>query len=105
MRVHPYLSNKKKYKFLENVPKWYSYDPKPLLQNDSAKILWNLPGQTNRRINPDKPDILVLEKNTRTISIIGIAIPNDANISRKKERQDHKCHKSCNRAKEAKTAL
>ena len=51
----------KKYKFLENVPKWYSYGPERLLKNDPAKILWNTPGQSDRRINYNKPDILVTD--------------------------------------------
>ena len=32
-----------KYEFLENVLKWYNYDPKSQLETNLAKILWNFP--------------------------------------------------------------
>ena len=53
--VHLLLANK--YHLIEDIPKWYEYDPDPLLENESVKVLWNFPVQTDRRINHNKPDI------------------------------------------------
>ena len=83
MKTQPYLPSKE-----TRVPgkcsKLVQLRPSTTPRIDSVKILWNFPGQTDMCINQNKPDILLLEKNTRTISIIDIAIPNDANISRKR---------------------
>ena len=73
-----------KYNLLTEYPPWYRYSPEPLLENDTVKILWNFPIQTDRRINHNKPDILVFGKKEREISIIDIAVPNDSNISQKR---------------------
>ena len=86
--IHLLLANK--YNLMEEIPKWYEYDPEPLLENDSAKVLWNFPVQTDRRVNHNKPDILVLEKVERKIYIIDIAVPNDVNISRKRNEKINK---------------
>ena len=53
--IHLLLANK--YNLMEGIPKWYEYDPEPLLENDSAKVLWNFLVQTDRRVNHNKPDI------------------------------------------------
>ena len=86
MTKYMHICLAKNYEFLENVSKWYNYNPEPQFDTDLAKILQNLPVQTDRGINYNKSDILVLDKNTRTILIIDIAIPYDVNISRKRNK-------------------
>jgi hypothetical protein len=74
----------KKYNIETNDPKWYEYDPEPHLENEDVKILWNFPVQTDRTVHHNKPDILIIEKKERKAFIIDIAVPNDANIMRKR---------------------
>ena len=74
----------RKFDLLQEYPPWYKYDPEPLLENENVKILWNFPVQTDRRVAHNKPDILMVNKKEREISIIDIAVPNDSNISRKR---------------------
>jgi len=80
--IHLLLAEK--YDLLAEYPQWYQYDPEPLLENEVVKILWNFPVQTDRRTRFNKPDILVIDKTTRRITIIDVAIPVDTNISKKR---------------------
>ena len=58
--------------------------------------IWNIHNNNNnnnnnnRRVNHNKQDILVLEKVERKIYIIDIAVPNDVNISRKRNEKINK---------------
>ena len=58
--IYIYIFLARKYQFLEDVPKWYNHDLEQLLENDSTKVLWNLPVQTERCID-HKPDIVIQE--------------------------------------------
>ena len=81
--IHLLLAEKNS--FIEpNTTKWYQYDPEPILENDTCKILWNFPVQTDRRISHNKPDIITIDKRTREIQLIDIAIPLDSNIAQKR---------------------
>ena len=73
----------KKLGFVENLTKWYEYEPEPILENVSTKILWNFMIQTDRPMKHNKPDITVLDKEARVVYLIDVAIPTAKNITRK----------------------
>ena len=50
-------------------------------ENDEVKILWDLQIQTDRHLEHNTPDIVVIER--RNVWIIDIAIPGDANVENK----------------------
>ena len=54
-----------------------------MLENASAKILWDFNIQTDRVIEHRRPDITVVEKDARKCFIVDVAIPGDHNIERK----------------------
>ena len=65
--------------------KWYEHAPEGLVENEEVKILWDVVIQCNREIKARKPDIVVVNKNERSCSIINIAIPGDIRISEKEK--------------------
>jgi hypothetical protein len=53
------------------------------MDNDKAKILWDIPIQTDRTIKANKPDIVVTNKATNITTIIEISVPADHNLQEK----------------------
>ena len=47
------------------------------------KLLWNYNIQTDHQLRHNKPDIIIYDKVRKSVKIIDIAIPNDANIANK----------------------
>lgn len=57
---------------------WYNHYPGKVVENDRGKILWDFRIQTDRRIEHNTPDIVVITQ--ETINIIDIAIPGDPRV-------------------------
>ena len=55
-----------------------------MAENNSTKILWNLPIQTDHEVINNKLDIIVLDKINKTANLIEVAVPNDYNICNKR---------------------
>ena len=66
-----------------NNTNWYNYNPPPILENNEMKLLWNYNIQTDHQLRHNKPDIIIYDKVRKSVKIIDIAIPNDANIANK----------------------
>ena len=49
---------------LESGDIWYKHEPKPVIENEQTKILWDFSIQTDHPIEANRPDIVVLEKTT-----------------------------------------
>jgi hypothetical protein len=78
--LHWHLSQKYGFDVCE---KWYQHNPSAVIENDSAKILWDFTIQTDRVIEHRKPDITVLDKTNRRCFIVDVAIPGDHKIAEK----------------------
>ena len=50
---------------------------------NSINILWNFSIQTDHEVINNKPDIIVVDKINKTVSLIEVAVPNDYNICNK----------------------
>ena len=68
----------------KNENKWYNYEPAAVIENEFFKLLWDFPIQTDKTISNNKPDIIILDKASKTSNIIDIAIPSDYNIVEKR---------------------
>ena len=66
---------------LSQPTEWWEL-PEKVIENDRAKILWDfyMYIRTDKQVIANKPDIVVVDKNTKYTTIIDIAIPNDRNI-------------------------
>ena len=68
---------------LPHAQQWYQHEPTAVMDNDKAKILWDIPIQTDRTIKANKPDIVVTNKATNITTIIEISVPADHNLQEK----------------------
>ncbi len=73
----------------ERGEKWYNHTPEQVLESVKHKMLWDFKIQTDIPIEANKPDIVVLNKETGDCYIINVACPLDTRIEEKaKEKLD-----------------
>ena len=65
-------------------------NPAPVLENDTHKLLWDFEIQTDHRISPKRPDLIIInKKKKRNCKIVDFAYPGDHWIKLKKcEKED-----------------
>ena len=68
---------------LDKANKWYEHKPDGVIENTNYKILWDVMIQCDREIEARRPDIVVLDKQKREITIIDMAIPGDVRVCEK----------------------
>ncbi len=75
------------------IPKqWWKWElkEKQILENEEVKILWEVPVRTDKKINANRPDIILINKQEKTVKLIDITVPQDYNIQKKeKVKKDH----------------
>ncbi|XP_069971818.1 uncharacterized protein [Penaeus vannamei] len=76
----------------EKSDKWYTHKPEKVLESNECKILWDLPIQTDKTLEHNRPDITVIEKKSKKCLLIDPACPFDTRIERKEE---EKCNNYC----------
>jgi len=64
---------------------WYRHEPQPVLENDKVKILWDVNIYTDRVIQARRPDLVVVDKMKKKVTLIDIAIPADKNVIEKEK--------------------
>ena len=47
---------------LNTTNKWYNYEPPRVLENEKIKLLWDFSIQTDKTVNANKPDIIIINK-------------------------------------------
>ena len=78
----------KKFKF-DRVDKWYMYNPAPVLENDTHKLLWDFDIQTDHRISARRPDRIIINKKMKICKVVDFAVPADHRIKLKEsEKRD-----------------
>ena len=50
------------------------------MENDKVKILWDMNIQTDKVLEHSKPDIVILDKETRKCKLIVVACPFDTRV-------------------------
>ena len=56
----------KKFKF-DHANKWYIYNPAPVLENDTHKLLWDFDIHTDHLISARRPDLIIINKNKENL--------------------------------------
>ena len=59
---------------------WTNHQPPRVLENESIKILWDCNIYTDMKISARRPDIVLINKSTKTGLIIDINCPHDARV-------------------------
>lgn len=73
----------KNIKIVTEFSPYYQYKPEPILENENHKVYWNKSIITDHRIDNNRPDIVLQEKDTKTTYLIDIAVPAAHNIQEK----------------------
>ena len=63
--------------------KWYEHEAESVLENEDYKILWDFSIQTDRVIEAQGPDLVVVNKKEIICKIIDYAVPGDSRIEEK----------------------
>jgi hypothetical protein len=77
--IHQEIASK--LNLLKDKTQYYNYIPKPVLESERFTLYWDRPIITDRTIRNNKPDIVIINKATRTATLVDIACPLDHNIS------------------------
>lgn len=86
--VHQFLALK--FDLTTDKTEYYKYQPQPVLENENMKIYWDSTVITDRRIEANRPDIVLVDKNEKTVKLIDIAHPADHNILHSTATKIHK---------------
>jgi hypothetical protein len=69
-----------------DVPKKsYRHIPLPVIENEKVKILWDVNIYTDKLIHARRPDIVVVDKSAKKVTLIDMAVPADKNILEKEK--------------------
>ena len=66
------------------------YNPAPVLENDSHKLLWDFNIQTDHLIPAKRPDLIIINKRKRICKIVDFAVPADYRINLKESEKKDK---------------
>lgn len=61
----------------------HRHQVQPVVETDKVKILWDMFVQTDRVIRARRPDIVVVDKSSKEVTIIDIGVPADKNVLEK----------------------
>ena len=65
------------------------YNPAPILENDTHKLLWEFDIQTDHLILARRLDLMIINKKKRICKIVDFAVPADYRINLKeREKKD-----------------
>ena len=78
-----YTLDTSKHYEIPNTEKWYEYTPKPVVEGKNVTILWDFTVHTYRKIDANRPDIIIKNHEERTCIMMDVAVLSDLNISLK----------------------
>ena len=65
---------------IECTHKWYDHQPLAVAENRDVRITWDMTVYTDKKLNHNRPDITLEQKDTQEWTLIDIAVPPDQNI-------------------------
>jgi hypothetical protein len=72
-----------KYGLLNKMMPYYKYIPNTILENETIKLYWDRSLITDKTIRNNRPDITLVDKLSKTVYFIDIAMPNNHNLHAK----------------------
>jgi len=67
---------------IEDKSPYYKYTPASVLENENFKLYWNRSILTDKTIPLNRPDTTLMNKKTKNIFLIDIAVPNTHNLAK-----------------------
>lgn len=80
---------------LEHSERWYQQRAEKVSENDKVKLFWDFNVFTDRVIEARRPDIMVLNKETKECLIVDIAVPGDTRVNTKEDEKIEKYRDLC----------
>ena len=68
---------------LPHTEKWHKRTPQPVTESTKVTILWNFTIYTDRKIDANRPDIIIKDDREKTCIMLDVAAPADKSISLK----------------------
>jgi hypothetical protein len=65
---------------IEVAEKWYEHEPTKITKKNHLTIMWDCPIITDRKINANRPDIVLKNTQTNTCKLIDMSVPSERNI-------------------------
>ena len=62
------------------MPPYYKYSPAPVLESSEVLLYWDRPILTDRTVEHNRPDILIIEKRSRRAWIADTGVPLSHNL-------------------------
>jgi hypothetical protein len=78
--IHQQLA--KKYKSISDHVPYCKYDPANVIENNKVKKYWDREIHTDVKINVNRPDLILYNKEKSEVTIIDVAIPLTSNIQK-----------------------
>ena len=63
---------------------WWSHQAEKVLENDDYKLLWDFAIRTDQVISHHRPDIVIVDKQSKEAMLVDVAIPGDSRVASKK---------------------
>ena len=80
---------------LEHSEQWYQQRAENVRKNDKVKLFWDFNVFTDRVIETRRPDIIVLNKETKECLIVDTAVPGDTRVNTKEDEKIEKYRDLC----------
>ena len=79
----------KKFKF-DHADKWYMYNPAPVLENDTHKLLRDFDIETDHLISARRPDLIIInkKKKKKICKVVDFAVSTDHRIKPKESEKE-----------------
>ena len=66
-----------KYYEIPHTERWYKHTLEPVVEGKNVTILWNFTVQTDRKIDADRPEIIIKNHEERTCIMMDVSVPSD----------------------------
>ena len=64
---------------------WWNHAPAPVTENDQVKMLWDFNIYCDRVISARRPDITIIDKAAKLITLVDVSIPADKRVTDKED--------------------
>jgi len=76
-------------------PNYWNHTPAAVVDSPDVKVLWDFNIFTDHNLTARRPDIIVIDKQTKMAQIIDVAVPADNNVSMKEKEKIDKYKDLC----------
>ena len=76
-------------------PNYWDHTTAAVVESSDVKVLWDFNILTDDHLTAQRPNIVAIDKQTKTTQIIDVAVPTDNNVSMKEKEKIENCVLNC----------